>query len=129
MKQITLDFKSATPIFEQLKEQIRFQVLAGQLAPGDQLPPIRALAVELRLNPNTVARVYRELELEGLIETSQGRGSFIALPRQPENLQLQRQARLRQDAATLLETSRQLGFSAADLITLIQEMENERPCH
>lgn len=73
----TVDPRSGVPIYLQLIEQIKRAVALGVLAPGEQLPTVKALALELTLNPNTVARVYRELERDAVIDTSPGRGSFI----------------------------------------------------
>jgi len=73
-----IDPKSALPIYRQIIEQIRRSVAAGQLAPGDQLPSVRDLAAHLLVNPNTVARVYRDLERDGLLETRRGQGTYIA---------------------------------------------------
>ncbi|HUT75686.1 MAG TPA: GntR family transcriptional regulator [Armatimonadota bacterium] len=70
--------KSALPIYRQIIDQIRRGVAAGQLAPGDQLPSVRDLAAQLLVNPNTVARVYRDLERDGLLETRRGQGTFIS---------------------------------------------------
>lgn len=69
--------KSPLPIYAQLIAQIRRAIRRGDLKPGDQLPTVRQLAVELRINPNTVARAYAELERDGLIATQQGRGTFV----------------------------------------------------
>jgi GntR family transcriptional regulator len=73
----TVDPHSGVPIYLQLIEQVKRSVALGVLAPGEQLPTVKALATSLTINPNTVARVYRELERDGVIETSPGRGSFI----------------------------------------------------
>ena len=73
-----IDPKSALPIYRQIIEQIRRSVAAGLLAPGDQLPSVRDLASQLLVNPNTVARVYRDLERDGLLETRRGQGTYIA---------------------------------------------------
>ncbi len=73
----TVDPRSGVPLYLQLIEQITRAVALGSLAPGEQLPTVKALALDLTINPNTVARVYRELERDGVIETSPGRGSFI----------------------------------------------------
>ncbi len=73
----TVDPRSGVPLYLQLIEQIKRAVALGSLAPGEQLPTVKALALDLTINPNTVARVYRELERDGLIETSPGRGSFV----------------------------------------------------
>jgi GntR family transcriptional regulator len=75
--QIQLDFRSNTPIYLQIVEQIEQMVLAGALTPGDQLPTVRQLASVIRVNFNTVARAYRLLDESGLISTQQGRGTYI----------------------------------------------------
>ena len=73
----TVDPRSGVPLYLQLIEQVKRAVALGALMPGEQLPTVKALALELTINPNTVARVYRELERDGVIETSPGRGSFV----------------------------------------------------
>jgi GntR family transcriptional regulator len=73
----TVDPRSGVPLYLQLTEQIKRAIALGMLAPGEQLPTVKALALELTVNPNTVARVYRELERDGVIDTSPGRGSFV----------------------------------------------------
>jgi len=70
--------KSPLPIYRQIIAQIRRAVAAGLLVPGDQLPSVRELAARLLVNPNTVARVYRDLERDGLLETRRGQGTFIS---------------------------------------------------
>jgi len=73
----TVDPRSGVPIYLQLIEQVKRGVALGTLASGEQLPTVKALALELTVNPNTVARAYRDLERDGVIETSPGRGSFV----------------------------------------------------
>ncbi|MFY9781580.1 MAG: GntR family transcriptional regulator [Candidatus Baltobacteraceae bacterium] len=73
----TVDPRSGVPLYLQLIEQVKRAVALGTLEPGEQLPTVKALALDLTINPNTVARVYRELERDGVIETSPGRGSFV----------------------------------------------------
>lgn len=73
-----IDPKEPTPIYRQIIHQIRRGVAAGLLAAGDQLPSVRELAARLLVNPNTVARVYRDLERDGLLETRRGQGTFIS---------------------------------------------------
>ena len=75
---ISVDPKSSTPLYVQIKEQMRLAVGTGALQPGDQLPTVRDLATRLRLNPNTVARAYRELQAEGLLTSRQGSGTFVS---------------------------------------------------
>jgi len=73
----TVDPRTGVPLYLQLIEQVKRAVALGSLAPGEQLPTVKALALSLTINPNTVARAYRDLERDGVIETSPGRGSFV----------------------------------------------------
>jgi len=75
---VTIDQRDPTPIYAQLERALRAAIATGRLAPGDQLPTVRQLAVDLRVNANTVARVYAELERAGVLETRRGVGTFIA---------------------------------------------------
>lgn len=75
---LSLDPHSGTPLYLQIKEQMRLAVATGAVRAAEQLPTVRELAAELRLNPNTVARVYRELQAEGLLVSRQGSGTFVA---------------------------------------------------
>src|SRR5512139_4059898 len=84
MMHIQLDFRSGQPIYLQIVEQIRQMVARGELQPGDQLPTVRQLATDLRVNFNTVARAYRLLDEAGLISTQQGRGTYIWEQPSPE---------------------------------------------
>src|SRR6476619_7822547 len=74
---VSIDSRDKTPIYAQLERGLRAAIAAGRLQTGDQLPTVRQLAVELRINANTVARVYAELERAGVIETRRGIGSFV----------------------------------------------------
>ena len=73
----TIDARSGVPIYLQLIEQVKRSVAIGVLSPGEQLPTVKALALDLTINPNTVARAYRDLERDEVIETAAGRGSFV----------------------------------------------------
>ena len=75
--EFSLDFRSGVPIYVQLVEQVQQLVISGKLKPGDQLPTVRQLASELRVNFNTIARAYRMLDEAGMISTQQGRGTYI----------------------------------------------------
>lgn len=76
--QIKLDHHSGVPIYRQIIEQIRYAIARGDLLPGHQLPTVRQLAVDLSVNPNTVIKAYKELEIRGNLETQQGTGTFIS---------------------------------------------------
>ena len=73
----TLDYSSGVPIYRQIIDQIRFGIVSGQLKLGEQLPTVRALAVALKVNLNTVSKAYKELEIKNILETQQGTGTFI----------------------------------------------------
>lgn len=72
-----IDPRSGVPMYTQLIDQVKRSIAVGALAPGERLPTVKQLAVDLTINPNTVARAYRDLERDGVIETSPGRGSFV----------------------------------------------------
>lgn len=74
---VQVDPRSGVPLYLQITEQVKRAVAVGALHPGEQLPTVKSLALELTINPNTVARAYRDLERDGVIETSPGRGSFV----------------------------------------------------
>ncbi len=117
---IQLDFRSDTPVTNQIVEQIRAQLAAGVLKPGDQLPTVRALATELRINFNTVARAYRILDEAGIISTQQGRGTYILEQPPPEvTARLKREA-LDALARRYLEETARLGFSPQDALQALQ---------
>jgi GntR family transcriptional regulator len=73
-----LDFQSGVPVYRQIIDQVQAGIAVGSLPPGHQLPTVRQVAVDLAINPNTVLRAYRELEIRGLLETHQGTGTFIS---------------------------------------------------
>lgn len=75
---VALDYKSSKPIYEQIIEQIKFNVMKGYLKPGDAIPSVRKLALELKITPGTVSKAYQELERQQIIETIRGKGTFIA---------------------------------------------------
>src|SRR5919112_3707166 len=93
--QFRLDLKSGVPVYRQLIDQVLVAVASGTLGPGDQLPTVRQLAVDLSINPNTVVRAYKELEIRGMLTTQQGTGTFITSKRVRQD-QVQRQRRLTQ---------------------------------
>ncbi|MGC1374674.1 MAG: GntR family transcriptional regulator [Anaerolineales bacterium] len=116
---ITLNLRSDLPIYVQIVEQVRQQVASGELKPGDQLPTVRALASDLRVNFNTVARAYRLLDEANIISTQQGRGTYILDEPPPEVTQSLRVASLEALARRFLAEALQLGFTAAQAIEYI----------
>ena len=113
---VSIDARDATPIYAQLERGLRAAIATGRLRPGDQLPTVRQLAVDLRVNANTVARVYAELERAGIIETRRGVGSFISAvgPAQARPAG-EKTRRLRAFVTRVLAEATAAGFSAADV--------------
>lgn len=112
------------PIYDQIADQIRFRIVAGQLKAGDELPTIRGLAQSLRVNPNTVARAYRELEQQGLVEKRRTTGTFVAELTQRLGI-AERRRMLAPQIDKLLIQSRQLGLSLDDVISQIQQRNEQ----
>ena len=108
---IRIDKTSRVPIYDQIKEQIKGLIHAGQIRTGDQLPTIRELSVELSVNFNTVALAYRDLVNEGVIITERGKGTFVASTPGQEEMQTIRRDKLRNLIATLIQETNRLGYS------------------
>lgn len=118
---LTVDFRSAAPIYTQIVEQIQNLVLSGALKPGDQLPTVRRLATELRVNFNTVARAYRILDDLGLISTQQGRGTYIWQPPGPGDAQAHRRRALEEFTRHYLTDALAMGFSPDEVRAIIEQ--------
>ena len=116
-----IDVKSAVPIYVQVAEQIRQRIAAGVLVPGEQLPTVRALATHLLINPNTVARVYRDLEREGLLDMRRGSGTFVASTATALAL-TDRQRVLREQLEEIVVQARLFGVSDTALKDLLREI-------
>ncbi len=110
-----LDLHTGVPAYRQIIDQVRGALAAGALAAGHQLPTVRQLAVDLAINPNTVVRAYRELELSGLLETQQGTGTFISVQRLPR-AQAERDRQLSQIAADAAARAGAAGFTIEELL-------------
>jgi GntR family transcriptional regulator len=118
---IVLNLRSDLPIYIQIVEQVRHQVANGELKPGDQLPTVRALASDLRVNFNTVARAYRLLDEAHIISTQQGRGTYILDDPPPEMTEGLRSASLEALARRFLEEASQLGFTTSQVIAHLRQ--------
>jgi len=119
--QIQIDFRSGVPIYTQIMEQIQHKVASGELKQGDQLPTVRQLATDLRVNFNTVARAYRLLDEAGLISTQQGRGTYIwEPPSQETNHQLRQQGLVEMTQRFAQEAGRR-GFSPQEIQLALDE--------
>jgi len=118
---LQLDFRSGLPIYIQITNQIESQVIGGKLQPGDQLPTVRALASELRVNFNTVARAYRMLDEARIISTQQGRGTYITEVPPPAVKEKLRNETLEALARRYIDEALQLEFSKQEISQMIKD--------
>jgi len=126
MISFTLDPKSGVPIYRQIQDQIRYGIASGRLRPGEQLPTVRALAVDLAVNPNTVIKAYSELERQGVLTTEQGTGTFVAPVPAVALAQEDQQAKLRALCAEFLGQVAQYGFAPSEVLRTIRKLTAER---
>ena len=110
-----LDLKSGVPVYRQIIDQVRGAIASGALSTGDQLPTVRQLAVDLAINPNTVVRAYKELELSGQLETHQGTGTFIS-EKKMNGADAERQRQLGQIVADAVARAGAAGFTIEQLL-------------
>jgi len=116
---ISIDPQDATPIYAQLERSLRAAIATGRMQPGDQLPTVRQLAVELRVNANTVARVYAELERAGVIETRRGVGSFISATPNEARSPREHERRLRAFVTRMLADADAAGFTVDEILAAL----------
>ena len=120
---ISLDYKDKRPLYEQISERIKELMSVGGLPENSQLPSVRALAVDLSINPNTIQRAYAELERQGYVYSIKGKGNFVA---ETERLQLLKTKELRGRLAAILEDAYRLGLSDDEIMGLIRELIAKR---
>lgn len=118
---IVLDLRSGVPVYRQIIDQVLGAIATGSLNAGDQLPTVRQLAVDLTINPNTVVRAYRELEIRGVLQTQQGTGTFIADQKvKPDEVERQRQ--LNQMIGEFVARAGAGGFTLKEVIDRMAEL-------
>lgn len=117
---IQISLKDGVPIYRQIVNQVKYMVASGQLTSGMEVPPIRVLAEQLLVTPNTVVKAYRELETEGVVYKRRGAGTFIAENGSPLKAAEQKRI-LTERADTLLTEAQQMGYSLDDITTLLNE--------
>ena len=117
---LSLNYRDARPIYEQVKDGLRHLVVTGAIQAGDKLPSVRALASSLAINPNTIQRAYRELESEGYILSVAGKGSFVA---QVDRLAEQQKKEALNAFRAAAQRLRALGLSAEALASLLTQEE------
>ena len=120
MSIVSIDARDATPIYAQLERGLRAAIATGRLAQGDQLPTVRQLAVDLRVNANTVARVYAELERAGVIETRRGVGSFVIATPADAHPPRDHERRLRVFVTRVLADADAAGFTVDEIVAALR---------
>jgi GntR family transcriptional regulator len=118
---LAIDFRSGLPIYTQIVNQVQTQVVNGTLKPGDQLPTVRALAEELRVNFNTIARAYRLLDEERIISTQQGRGTYITEIPPPAVNERLRKEMLEALAHRYISEALRLDFSQPEISQVVED--------
>ncbi|MGK7394523.1 MAG: GntR family transcriptional regulator [Candidatus Cyclobacteriaceae bacterium M3_2C_046] len=117
-----LDPKAGVPFYRQIIDQIKYGIASGRLKVGEQLPTVRALAVELKVNLNTIAKAYKELEIQNVLETHQGTGTFIS----QVEIQLsprEKNKKLADICSEFRTIAHSYGFTVADLINQLQKQD------
>ena len=123
--QFAIDPKSGVPFYRQIIDQVQFAIANGTLSTGHRLPTVRQVAVDLGINPNTVARAYQELEIKGVVATQMGTGTFVA-DCKVEISGLERRRMLDQICTELLARASAYGFTVRDVADALGERADER---
>jgi len=119
---IQISLNDGVPIYRQIVNQVKYMVASGQLVSGEDIPPIRVLAQQLQVTPNTVVKAYRELEVEGIVRKRRGAGTYIADTRSPLARREQRRI-VEQRADALLTEARQMNFTFEQIIDILRRRE------
>jgi GntR family transcriptional regulator len=122
---LKLDMSSGVPVYRQIIDSVLGGIASGTLQPGNQLPTVRQLAVDLSINPNTVVRAYRELEIRGILTTQQGTGTFIT-DKEVQPDEVERQRRIAQFVRELLARAGAEGITIEDLQQYLQALKDEQ---
>src|SRR5687767_14166758 len=117
---ITINLTDGVPIYRQIVNQVKYLVASGLLLPGEELPPIRTLALQLKVTPNTIVKAYSELEIAGVVHKRQGSGTFVSEGR-PKLAIRERRRVIEQRIDALLAEAHQLNFTEDDILRMVQE--------
>ena len=120
----SLDPANGVPIYRQIIQQIEYAILSERVRPGDRLPTIRSLAVELKTNPNTIAKAYGELEIRGILETQVGSGTYIS-DQKPVMANDGLSRKIREVLTRFVHDMRDLGVEKQELVRLLEEYDME----
>ena len=122
--QFTIDPKSGVPYYRQIIDQVQFAIADGRVNQGDRLPTVRQMAVDLRVNPNTVARAYQELEIRGVVNTQMGTGTFVGHEK-VEISDAERRRMLDQICTELMSRASAYGFTLSEVIEALGDRVQE----
>lgn len=125
MIKFVLDYSSGVPVYRQIIDQIRYGIASGQLKLGEQLPTVRGLAVELKVNLNTVSKAYKELEIKNILETQQGTGTFISTTELVVAEQ-EREDKLKEICTQFTSVALQYGFSLDEIIKELKQIKTSK---
>jgi len=117
---ITINVTDGVPIYRQIVNQVKYLVASGLLQPGEELPPIRTLALQLKVTPNTIVKAYHELEISGVVHKRQGSGTFVSEGRLKLALRERRRV-IEQRIDALLAEAHHLNFTAEDILRMVRE--------
>ena len=117
---ITINVTDGVPIYRQIVNQVKYLVASGLLQPGEELPPIRTLALQLKVTPNTIVKAYDELEISGVVHKRRGSGTFVSEAR-PQLALRERRRIVEQRIDGLLAEAHQLNFTADDILRMVRE--------
>ena len=127
--QFRLNSASGVPIYRQIQDMVRCGAASGQLGPGEQLPTVRALAVELSVNPNTVIRAYTELEREGVVTTEQGTGTFVAEKARETMSPRDRRSKLESLCSEFFSQAARYGFTPQETLKAMRSLAERKKCN
>lgn len=120
---IQISLNDGVPIYRQIVNQVKYMVASGQLMSGEEIPPIRVLAQQLQVTPNTVVKAYRELEIEGIVRKRRGAGTYISDTRSPL-AHRERRRIVEQRADALLTEARQMNFTFEQVVDILRQRES-----
>ena len=118
---ITINLHDGVPIYRQIVNQVKYLVASGLLMPGEELPPIRTLALQLKVTPNTIVKAYGDLETAGVVQKHRGSGTFVSEGRPPQVALRERRRVIEQRIDALLAEAHQLNFTTDDLLRMVRE--------
>lgn len=121
---INIDSRSSRPIYEQIIDEIKENILKGILNPGDRLPSVRKMSAMISVNPNTVSKAYAELERQKVIETIQGKGTYVSSHYKPQ-IEEDRMNKLMEDFKKIVVEAHYLGIKKEELIDIMNDFYNE----